>query len=235
MRRAVILTTLTLLLLAVTGITLARESTFVPEGGLQTESTVRDATTTIMEPTETTVREITSTTREEPAQSSEPAAGSVTENSTEPKPDEPEVAGEETTEAEGKKAGKPEVVGKPNDVGGEPVGKVEAKDIEGETKGDGGQEKVTLCHKDKNTIRVGEPAVATHQSHDDSLGPCQTEEAAPESPEETPGAGATQHGDGGRGNGQQKVMLCHKGKTLTVGEPALAAHLRHGDTLGACA
>jgi hypothetical protein len=36
------------------------------------------------------------------------------------------------------------------------------------------------------------------------------------------------------GGGQQKVSLCHKGKTLTVGEPAVAAHLRHGDSLGAC-
>ncbi len=39
----------------------------------------------------------------------------------------------------------------------------------------------------------------------------------------------------GRGGGQQKATLCHKGKnTLTVGAPAQAAHLRHGDSLGAC-
>jgi hypothetical protein len=39
----------------------------------------------------------------------------------------------------------------------------------------------------------------------------------------------------GRGGGQQKVTLCHKGKkTLTVGAPALAAHKRHGDSEGAC-
>ncbi len=32
-----------------------------------------------------------------------------------------------------------------------------------------------------------------------------------------------------------KVVLCHKGKkTLTVAEPAVAAHRRHGDTLGRC-
>jgi hypothetical protein len=37
------------------------------------------------------------------------------------------------------------------------------------------------------------------------------------------------------GNGQTKVTLCHKGmNTITVGEPAVAAHERHGDTLGAC-
>ena len=38
------------------------------------------------------------------------------------------------------------------------------------------------------------------------------------------------------GNGQAKVTLCHKDmNTITVGEPAVAAHERHGDTLGACA
>jgi len=35
--------------------------------------------------------------------------------------------------------------------------------------------------------------------------------------------------------GKQKVTLCHKGKkTITVGAPAVKAHLRHGDTLGRC-
>jgi hypothetical protein len=35
--------------------------------------------------------------------------------------------------------------------------------------------------------------------------------------------------------GKKKVTLCHKGKkTITVGAPAVKAHLRHGDKLGAC-
>ena len=42
---------------------------------------------------------------------------------------------------------------------------------------------------------------------------------------------AAQHGGG---KGQEKVTLCHKGHTITVGAPALAAHERHGDTEGAC-
>lgn len=38
-----------------------------------------------------------------------------------------------------------------------------------------------------------------------------------------------------RGEGQEKVTLCHKGrKTLTVAAPAADAHRRHGDTLGPC-
>ena len=35
----------------------------------------------------------------------------------------------------------------------------------------GGQVKVTLCHKDKNTITVGAPAVPAHKAHGDVLGP----------------------------------------------------------------
>ena len=38
-----------------------------------------------------------------------------------------------------------------------------------------------------------------------------------------------------RGGSEQKVLVCHKGKkTLTVGAPALVAHLGHGDTEGSC-
>lgn len=35
--------------------------------------------------------------------------------------------------------------------------------------------------------------------------------------------------------GQEKVTLCHKGKTtISVAAPAVNAHLAHGDTEGAC-
>jgi hypothetical protein len=38
-----------------------------------------------------------------------------------------------------------------------------------------------------------------------------------------------------RGAGQDKDPVCHKGKkTLTLPEPAVEAHLRHGDTSGPC-
>ena len=38
----------------------------------------------------------------------------------------------------------------------------------------------------------------------------------------------------GGGRGQEKVPLCHNGHTITVGFPAQAAHLNHGDTEDAC-
>ena len=31
-----------------------------------------------------------------------------------------------------------------------------------------------------------------------------------------------------------KAQVCHKGQTITVSVNAVAAHLRHGDTAGAC-
>ncbi len=34
--------------------------------------------------------------------------------------------------------------------------------------------------------------------------------------------------------GEKKVVVCHKGKTLEIGKPALDAHLKHGDTQGPC-
>jgi hypothetical protein len=230
----VILSTLTPLLLAVTGITLARESTFGAEWDSLTESTVQDATTT-REPAATTVRESTDTADEGSTERSEPAARGMTEDSTEPQADEHQVTEEETTGGKAENVGKPEGLGKAKGVGGKPIGNGKANDDEGVARGGEDQEKVTLCHKAKNTITVGAPAQAAHVRHGDTVGPCQPGGAGPDPPEEKPGPGVAHDGYGGSGSGQQKVMLCHKGKkTLTVGEPAKEAHLRHGDTLGAC-
>jgi hypothetical protein len=33
----------------------------------------------------------------------------------------------------------------------------------------------------------------------------------------------------------EKVTICHKGNTISVGVSAWPAHMAHGDTLGACA
>jgi hypothetical protein len=33
---------------------------------------------------------------------------------------------------------------------------------------------------------------------------------------------------------QTRVTLCHRGHTITVAQPAVRAHLAHGDSLGAC-
>jgi hypothetical protein len=50
-----------------------------------------------------------------------------------------------------------------------------------------------------------------------------------------PTAAQDQYGPAGHQYGKTKVTLCHKGKkTITVGAPAVKAHLRHGDKLGRC-
>jgi len=36
------------------------------------------------------------------------------------------------------------------------------------------------------------------------------------------------------GNNDDKISVCHKGKTLCISKSALAAHLKHGDKLGKC-
>jgi hypothetical protein len=70
----------------------------------------------------------------------------------------------------------------------------------------------------------GEPGGRRHK---------QVHSRGPELSGKTMGAEAARNGEGG-GAGRDKVVLCHKHKTLTVGAPAQAAHLRHGDSLGAC-
>jgi hypothetical protein len=50
----------------------------------------------------------------------------------------------------------------------------------------------------------------------------------------SPSASQYQYGPSGKQYGKTKVTLCHKGHTITVGAPAVKAHLRHGDHLGPC-
>ena len=34
--------------------------------------------------------------------------------------------------------------------------------------------------------------------------------------------------------GRVKVTICHKGKTIRIAQPAVRAHMRHGDSPGPC-
>jgi len=43
-----------------------------------------------------------------------------------------------------------------------------------------------------------------------------------------------QYSSGGKQYGHHRVLLCHNGHTISVAPPAVKAHLRHGDKLGAC-
>jgi hypothetical protein len=102
-----------------------------------------------------------------------------------------------------------------------------------------GQESMTVCHKG-HTITVATPAVAAHERHGDTEGACPAEDAG--TPEDTEGTTpdtttpdtTTPDTAADDQYGQEKVMLCHKGHTITVARPAVAAHERHGDIEGAC-
>jgi hypothetical protein len=256
MHRAVVLTTLVLLLLAVAGVSAAQESGIftggpisdVPPGSTTQERTSFEAT--VAEDT------IASTL---PGASSEPKAG---EDASEPtvvteptvgESEKPTVAapGEETLPPgsnsvrkpakSGRGVGKPALVGKvpnigkpPDDVGHPANGKPQERGNEAEHGRSGSQQKVILCHKNKKTLTVGAPALAAHQRHSDTQGACQTEGAGSEPSGETMKPEAAKHGGADGSGGQDKVTLCHKNKILTVGAQAQEAHMRHGDTLEAC-
>ena len=245
MYRAVVLTTLVLLLLAVVGVSVAQEGRIFagePNSDDPLESTTPEQTSF-----EATGLEDTTTSPLPGASSETEDHQNITEPTvvTEPTVGEPEKptaapAGEETPRPGTNEVGKPEHAIKASDpvVGSAKIGQhgngapVERGNEEKPGRGVGRQ-KATLCHKGNKTLTVGAPALAAHLRHGDTRGACQGEVSGPEPSGEVMGPEAEINGEGG-GGGEDKVVLCHKNKTLTVGAPAQPAHLRHGDSLGGC-
>jgi hypothetical protein len=246
MHRAVVLTTLVLLLLAVAGVSAAHESGIFaggpnsddpPGSSTQEEGTSFEATMTSALPS-------ASSEPKDGEDASEPTVGQI-EKPTAAAP------GEETLTPDSNNVGKPAnsggVFGKPehvdkvpnigklpDDVGHPANDKPKERGNEEEHGRPSSQQKVTLCHKDNKTLTVGAPALAAHQRHGDTQGACQTEGGGSELSGEKMQPEAAKNGGVAPG-GQDKVTLCHKHKnTLTVGTQARAAHLRHGDSPGAC-
>ena len=113
---------------------------------------------------------------------------------------------------------------------GDYLGECEGDDGNDDGDDDGGAENVTLCHvppgnpENAHTIEVGAAAVDAHIEHGDYLGECEAGE-----------------GNGDDDGGAENVTLCHippgnpeNAHTIEVGAAAVAAHLAHGDVLGAC-
>jgi len=105
-------------------------------------------------------------------------------------------------------------------------------------------EAVTLCHAPPgnpdaaHTISVGAPAVPAHLAHGDTEGECAEEGGEEGEDEEGEGEGEEEESEE---DGQAKVLVCHvppgnpeNPVTIEVAEPAVPAHLAHGDTEGAC-
>jgi hypothetical protein len=198
MRRAVILVTLTCILFAVAGVTVATENTFQsgPQSGDSTQSTVPESTlagrtapeTSVPEATvaETTVpedienpvegaEETTVVVREEPKGpgKGDPGAGSYggirEDNGIEKAGGPTGKPGKPEHARGGKKYGKARVAGEPPGKSRPATGR---PDHAGKKRFGGNPGKVTLCHKNRVTISVGAPAEPAHLRHGDELEAC---------------------------------------------------------------
>lgn len=212
MRRTVILVTLTLLLLAVAGVTFAGETTFGSGAGDRTESTAPEQA-----PVATTVPEATQpeSTVTEPDDTEEPGGGKAEDD--------------------------PRVVKIPKDTGADEPGPGHPGTGRPETKGPAPVvEKARVPGKHAATGRpagVGKPDDAGRSG--DRGKPAEKKEHGVGRPENAGMPNSVHHHEAGErdepGRGQEKVTLCHKDKvTITIGAPARDAHMRHGDSEGAC-
>jgi len=197
MRRAVIFATLTFLLLAVAGVTVAGENAFTssPRAGDQTESTAPEPTTLDPNAPEVTVPEATApeetvnedvekpdegmveTTGVVPEEPEEPGAGNYggiqEDNGIEEANGPAAKAGMPVHPQGGKKKGMLRETGRPEHPGKSPVrGGPGDVGKAGEKRAIGNPDKVTLCHKGRVTISVGAPAEPAHVRHGDRLGAC---------------------------------------------------------------
>jgi hypothetical protein len=234
MYRVLVLTTLVLLLIAVAGVSVAQDGRIFavePNSGDPPESTAPEQTS------------FEATGSEDTTPSPPPGTSSETEdlhNVPEPTVEEPAAAPAREETPGTNDVGKPEHAVKASNpaagsaqIGQHDNGEPVERGNEEEPGRRVGWQKATLCHKGNKTLTVGAPALAAHLRHGDTRGACPREVSGLGPSGETMGAEAARNGEGG-GEGQDKVVLCHKKKTLTVGAPAKAAHLRHGDSLGAC-
>lgn len=190
MRRAVILITLTLLLPAVAGVTVAQEGAFVAGSGgsdLPAEPGVSgSAESTALEAArlrttapgtvdegaaEATIRKPEHTGRPivvNPVGKNKPEATDEDEDAGRPQNvRRPDKAGKPASAGGPGGEGRPEYAGRPEGAG-KPAGKGKPENEPG-----GRQRKVTLCHKSKVAITVGAPARDAHLRHGDDPGACE--------------------------------------------------------------
>jgi hypothetical protein len=259
MYRATVLTILALLLLAVAGASVAREGRIFPVAGPNggdprvsaeperaSPGAARPWGTTGGAPPGSPSRPEDPQGTSEPAPVTEPALGeaeeppAATPGGETPAPGPDGVVPKPGSGGSGVgDVGKPAHAGKAPDAG-EPRGAIGqrgngGRGSEGARGRRPGRAKATVCHKGAKTLAVGAPALAAHLRHGDTRGGCRGGVPGPEPPGATTEPEAAKSSGGGGSSAQNKVVLCHKGKiTLAVGAGARAAHLRHGDSLGAC-
>lgn len=175
MHRAVVLTTLVLLLLAVAGVTAAQESgTFAagPNGKNSPESTMPETTTPGRGSSTLDVAEEAGEDALKPTVITDP----IVEKPEKPIVVDPAEEGPAADANVDEEHGRPATVDRPNSgkpgSSGKGVGKPEHAGKPGheehrgkEENRHGGQQKVLLCHNGKHTLTVGHPAKAAHLRH----------------------------------------------------------------------
>ena len=204
MSRAVMFATLTLLLLAVAGVTVATENTFNPPAGDPTESTARESTGLVPTAPEATVPETTVP---------EPTVPEATVPEEVEKPDEGTVGATVMPEKPGEPGGVDTGVGNRGGVqkgngieeAGEPAGGPRPPEHAQGGKRNG------IPRQTGKPERPGKPPAGTK-------------------PQGVGKAGEERS----RGNPGKVIICHKGRVTISVGAPAQPAHLRHGDSLGPC-
>src|SRR5215213_1751419 len=207
MYRAVVLTTLVLLMLAVAGVSAAQDGRIFAGEPTNSEDSPGESTESTAPEEQTSLE---ATAPEDTTTSQPPGASSET--------DDPQNIPEPTVVTEPTVLTEP-AVGEPEESTAAPAREETPTPPTNEVgnPGDGGR----AVGKPEHAVKASDPAAGSAEMVQHGNG--KPEELGDE---EEPGR---------VGGGQKKVTLCHKGtKTLTVGAPALDAHLRHGDTRGAC-
>jgi hypothetical protein len=78
------------------------------------------------------------------------------------------------------------------------------------------EKKVTICHKGKNTISVGKPALKAHLKHGDTLGPCPSSSSSSSSTSKAKGKSAEAKGKSAEAKGKSAEA---KGKSAEAPTP----------------
>ena len=88
-------------------------------------------------------------------------------------------------------------------------------------------DRATVCHRERS-LTISSSAVADHEAHGDLAGACATESS-------TRGRGGGRVGPAtAESIPEGKAAVCHRGRTLVIGEDGLSEHVAHGDSAGLC-
>ncbi|MGI8865807.1 MAG: hypothetical protein ACR2G1_03625 [Rubrobacteraceae bacterium] len=196
MRRAIILSTLIVMLMAVAGVTVAQERTSAPLEATTIPETMAIPEETTVAPEEDESDNAEDTVAEKPGKDETPRPETTKDEPTEDESDDRDEGEKTEDRDEADESDKPDAADDRDEADeatvkptkGKPVGggnseakksenagvkKAAAKPAKKSVKGGGSKAgKVTVCHKGKKTLSVGAPAEKAHVRHGDTTGAC---------------------------------------------------------------